>query len=279
MPKKMKVIGKLYEIPLELITVSTANVRDERRAVGLDDLKQSIKRIGLIQPISAYATNGNFEVIVGQRRLLAYKELQQEDAQKYGQVKTIVIQKPDDRTARLMSLVENLQRNDLTAREKTKACTSLLEELGTVHAVANALGWSPTTVVRWLKYAKIVPVELQESVNKNQMSRDDAMKISAATYPKVDRAVEIAQAMVKEKLGRPEKERLFEVARQNRSKPVKQLIIAAKKPKDTLTIEFHLVGIYKKGLERAARERDDRDINSLPQKIVQDWLDERGYTQ
>ena len=270
--------GEIKDLRLDQIVVSDQNVRNKRRDAALDDLVLSIKRIGLIEPVVAFPVNGKYELIVGQRRFLAYLELSRENPSKYSKIKALVIDKPTEKEARLMSLVENLQRTDLTASEKTRACTQLLDELGSVRAVSDALGWKPETVTKWLEFGELVPAELKELVDKKQMSRDDAKKLSAATYPNLRKAVELGTLMVGRRLTRPIKERLFEIARSKPGMTVPHAIEEARRPRETLTITFHLVGSYKSGLERAMRDRKESDVSLVAQRIVEDWLDERGYT-
>ncbi len=66
------------EIPLNLIDIAEENVRKTKQKAGLEELKASIEKIGLIQPVVVIPDNGRFKLIVGQRRYLAFTELGKE---------------------------------------------------------------------------------------------------------------------------------------------------------------------------------------------------------
>ena len=122
-------------LPLEDLDISELNVRRREITADLDELAKSLDRFGLHQPIVVAPKGERFAVVVGQRRYLAAKQL------RWDQMPALVLSQPLERVqAILFSLSENIQRRDLSAQDKAEACLYLRGELGSVSAVAEALG-------------------------------------------------------------------------------------------------------------------------------------------
>ncbi len=119
-------------VPLEAVVPSARNPR--RRRLNIEELAASIQAYGLLQPVVVRAQNGKFEVIAGHRRLDAARLLG------WTELPVVVREEPDD-TAYVLTLVENLQRDDLSAREEAAALEVLLRERR----------WSTVQVARAIK--------------------------------------------------------------------------------------------------------------------------------
>jgi ParB family chromosome partitioning protein len=134
----------LITVPLEKIEPSPRNPRQKLQR--LDELAASIDAYGLLQPIVLRPRlDGRFEIIAGHRRLQAIKSLGWRAVPA-----TVRKAEPDD--AYLLTLIENLQREDLTAREESQALEVLVRERGWgVRQVAEAVKRSPSYVSRRLR--------------------------------------------------------------------------------------------------------------------------------
>jgi ParB family chromosome partitioning protein len=164
----------IEEIPIENLEVSEQNIRKEL-IEPIDELADSIKELGLLQPIVVRPNNnGKYEIIVGQRRYLACKKL--------GWKKIpAMIQSADDRTAMKKSLVENIQRSDISPIEKAKTFQKLCEGR-TQTEVAKELGISPSTISSTLLLLDLHP-ELQKKLDEMERgSHTEAMKRIARDY-------------------------------------------------------------------------------------------------
>jgi len=145
------------EIEIEKLEVSPLNVRKEiakdKDDLGVDELAESIRQIGLLQPIVVRPRpDGKYEIIIGQLRYLAYKKLG------FKKIRA-VIQEVDDRTALKQSLTENLLSIDISPMEKARAFRDLCE--GRTQAeVARELGISQATISNYLCLLNLAP-ELQ----------------------------------------------------------------------------------------------------------------------
>ncbi len=150
------------QVPLDTIDISSFNTRKDMSAGGednsLDDLARSIAQQGLISPpVLRPLGNGRFEVIAGQRRILACQKAGLE------YVPAIVRDDLSDNQALAVSLVENVQRADMSPLDKARAYEALRARYGNVAAVCRATGVSETTTRKYLSLLQL-PTELQELV-------------------------------------------------------------------------------------------------------------------
>ncbi|MEM2118928.1 MAG: ParB/RepB/Spo0J family partition protein, partial [Candidatus Bathyarchaeia archaeon] len=109
------------EVELRKIHPSTLNPRLEINIERLNELAASIKEVGLLEPIIVRPVNGEYEVVVGERR---YRASQQAGLEK---IPVIIREYSDDEVVQL-NLIENVQREELSAVEKGKVCKYLLEK-------------------------------------------------------------------------------------------------------------------------------------------------------
>jgi len=157
---KDRPVGYIREIPVEKIVSNRHQPRTIFSDEGLKDLAKSIQAEGLIQPITVRplpaptgdgkdaAAEPEFELVAGERRLRAHKLL------KTPTIKAIIENISEDKL-RLLAMIENLQREDLPVMDKALGIAALKEELGTVGAVAKAVGVSDRFVQYNTKIAKM----------------------------------------------------------------------------------------------------------------------------
>lgn len=167
---------RLKKIPLDRITISRLNVRQSDKNENIDDLANSIKQLGLLVPISVYeADNERYILISGQRRYLAYKKLNETDPQ-FGEIPAIVTEISNDLEVQVKSFVENIQRRDLSYRDKMQAATILMSNYKDLTTVAKVLGVTVITVKSYLGYSA-VPEEIKKLVDNNKLSARSAVRI------------------------------------------------------------------------------------------------------
>jgi ParB family chromosome partitioning protein len=144
-------VDSLQNIPVELLQRGEYQPRVDMRKDTLDDLADSIKAQGIVQPIVARAlskagSNGQrYEIVAGERRWRA--------AQLAGLAKVpVIIRDIDNHAAIAMSLIENIQREDLNPLEEASALHRLISEFDITHQeAANAVGRSRATVSNLLR--------------------------------------------------------------------------------------------------------------------------------
>jgi len=123
-------------------------------------LTESIKEKGLLQPIIVRKISDHYEVVVGERR---FKAAQQASLR----VVPVVVREYTDAQVIELSLVENIQRTDLSAVEKGNSCKALMEKFPekfpNVKKVAEAISVSEATLRAWLELVE-APKELQAMI-------------------------------------------------------------------------------------------------------------------
>ena len=139
----------------------------------ISELADSIRIHGILQPIIARKTQdpNQFEIIAGERRWRA--------AQQAGlsSVPVIVLDEVDTRKILEISLIENIQREDLNAIEKAKGYKVLLEEFNlTQEEVAQQVGQNRATVANHLRLLEL-PQDIQDSVSRGTLTMGHARAI------------------------------------------------------------------------------------------------------
>src|SRR5215468_11251293 len=151
------------QIDIDLIEPSPYQPRTRFREEALDELARSIKASGIIQPIVVRPVGNRFQLIAGERRWRAAQRAG------LGKVSAIVRQVPDE-LALEMTLVENIQREDLNPIEAARAFERLMEEFDlTQEVVADRTGKDRTTVANAIRLLKLEP-SIQEWIEEGKLS-------------------------------------------------------------------------------------------------------------
>lgn len=164
---------EVIKLPIDQIVPNRFQPRTIFDDEKIEELSRTIHTHGVIQPIVVRKTSENqYEIIAGERRYRAMKKLQ------WTEVPAIVRNLTDKETASI-ALIENLQREELTAIEEAVAYQKLLElhEL-TQEALAQRLGKGQSTVANKLRLLKL-PDEVQQAILKRQISERHARALIA----------------------------------------------------------------------------------------------------
>ena len=151
------------QIDIDLIDPSPYQPRTRFREEALDELARSIKSSGIIQPLVVRSIGNRFQLIAGERRWRA--------AQRAGltKVASILRQVPDE-LALEMTLVENIQREDLNPIEAARAFERLMDEFQlTQELVAERTGKDRTTVANAIRLLKLEPT-IQDWIEESKLS-------------------------------------------------------------------------------------------------------------
>jgi ParB family chromosome partitioning protein len=155
--------------------------RTEISQAGLEELKASIRRSGLIEPIVVRPSEGGYALVAGERRLRAAQELG------IPQVPA-VIKTLSDREALELSLVENVQRENLNPMEEAAGYDRLLNEFGyTQEDLAAAVGKDRATIANTVRLLTL-PHEIQEGLRAGAIAAGHAKALLGL----VDRARQLA---------------------------------------------------------------------------------------
>lgn len=271
-PEKRKVEYK--EIPLNLIDIGPEQSRVRQIEKNIDELMRNIEENDLINPITVFREGERYVLITGQRRFLAVQKLG------WKTISAKVIPKPEDPSmAKIISLSENIIREDLGYKDCADAFLALYRKYGTIAAVADETGIPYHIVSKHLKY-EALPGNLKELVDDQKIklgvatrARDVATLSDGTTDP--DKAAKLAMYMTKE-LPKPEQRRaLVEVAAEEPTKPAEELVEEAK-TRTAVKVPVTLGARWYAALQKAAKETimDEEDVAAT---AIMDWLGAKGY--
>ena len=187
----------------------------------LEELAESIRENGIIQPLVVTQTQTGFELIAGERRLRAAQEIGLEKV-------PVVLKRITERDKMIVSIIENVQRADLNCIEEALAYYQLMEEFNlTQEEVAKRLGKERSTIANFLRILKL-PRDVIDLVQKDLLSFGHAKILSGVKDR--DQVILLAHEAVKEEcsvrelekkiqkkpsiLRRPKKENSYDSLRQ-----------------------------------------------------------------
>jgi ParB family transcriptional regulator, chromosome partitioning protein len=155
--------GALREITVSAIAPNPFQPRRSFDDTALAELAASISASGLLQPITVRPVGSRFELIAGERRWRAVQRL--------GWVKVpAIVRDFDDQTALSLALIENLQRDDLSALDAAHGYQRLVADFGVSPGeVAKLVGKDRSTVANTLRLLKL-PADVQELMQNRLLS-------------------------------------------------------------------------------------------------------------
>lgn len=136
-------------LPISLIDPNPAQPRKTFEQQALEQLAQSIKENGLLCPVSVRKCGDRYQLIAGERRLMAFKLLQRESIE-------AIVETVDDQQSAQLAIIENLQRRDLNFYEEAAAIEKLIKSCEmTQQQAAERLGISQSAVANKLRLLKL----------------------------------------------------------------------------------------------------------------------------
>ena len=184
----------LKELPVDLLSRGRFQPRVDMRDDTLAELADSIRAQGIVQPIvvrplpGAAGEETRYEIVAGERRWRA--------AQMAGlhTVPAVVRDIPDE-AAVAVSLIENIQRENLNPIEEARALHRLVEEFGLTHEdAAQAVGRSRATVTNLLRLLEL-PRQVREMLESRELDMGHARALLGLGSPEMQ--IEVAQRVVK----------------------------------------------------------------------------------
>lgn len=160
--------SSVSEVPIETIVPNARQPRQNFEEGALEELAQSIREVGLLQPLVVRPVGENtYELIAGERRLRASKLAGLATV-------PVLVRSAGDQSSLEMALVENLQRADISPVESARAFRALLQEFGlTQEQVADKVGKSRTSVANTLRLLRL-PTPILTGLEKGEISEGHA---------------------------------------------------------------------------------------------------------
>ncbi|MDY3548596.1 ParB/RepB/Spo0J family partition protein [Riemerella anatipestifer] len=186
-----QIMGSIVEINIEDIYPNPNQPRTYFDEDALNQLAQSIKNLGVIQPITLRKDGTKFEIISGERR---YR------ASQIAGLKTIpaYIRLVNDQELLEMALVENIQREDLDAIEIALTYQRLLEEIGmTQENLSQRIGKERSTITNYIRLLRLSP-EVQGAIRTGAISAGHGRAIISLQDEKLQQ--ELFDKIIKEQL-------------------------------------------------------------------------------
>ena len=171
---KLKPMSQMSEIDITEIIPNPTQPRTQFDEEALDELADSIRTLGVIQPITVKRTDdGRYLIISGERRWRAAQRADLKTLPAY-------IREVDDENLHAMALVENIQRQDLNAIEIALGMQRLIDECNlTQEALSEKVGKKRSTVSNYMRLLKL-PNEVQLALKEGLISMGHAKAIAGA---------------------------------------------------------------------------------------------------
>ena len=169
--------SSINEVPLDQIHANPDQPRRDFDQDSLEELAESLREIGIIQPITLRKIKeGDYQIIAGERRFRAAG---------IAGLKTIpaYIRTADDENVMAMALIENIQREDLNSMEVALACQNLLEVYNmTQEQLSTRIGKKRATIANYIRLLKL-PAEIQGALKNKQIDMGHARALLAIDDP------------------------------------------------------------------------------------------------
>ncbi len=211
LPADLAATGRLIELPLGRIEPNPRQPRKRFPAEQIEALAESIRAQGVIHPLVVRPhpeAPQRYQLVAGERRLRAVRLLGWQWAP------ALVREVPDEQLLEA-SLVENLQREELTPIEEATAYRTLLDQYGyTQDTLAGQVGKDRSTIANLVRLLSL-PLSLQEDLEAGGLTTGHARALLA--IPEPDRQVALRNVIVERGLSVRETERLVNRARKSRT--------------------------------------------------------------
>ena len=187
-----EVVGKIIELEINEIEINPSQPRSNFSETLIKELADSIKSLGLIQPITVRKLNSNkFQLISGERRFRAAKLINLIKIPAYVRV-------ANDEEILEMALVENIQRKDLDPIEIALSYERLIKEANiTQDALSERVGKKRSTIANYIRLLKLDPI-IQTGIRDGFLSMGHGRAI--INIEETDKQIEIYEKIISKKL-------------------------------------------------------------------------------
>jgi len=268
--------SEFKEIPLNDLVINLAQVRKQYIGKDIAELAESIRKVGLLHPILVCPSSeeeGKYEIIAGQRRVLAHKELGVET------IKAAVLDESiDEVDAKVLSLTENWQRLGLSRKDEKDICLFLYRRYKSVDLIVDETGLSRSKVQKYLKFSNLTD-NLKKLVDNGLDidAADKAQKISEQTgnmneeeianlAKELNEMANVQRKAVEEKAKNKPKEKIAEILEDAKSgEKLTQVIV-------TLSRNLHY------NLQKYAQDESSSQ-DAAAAELIEEGLLNKGYLE
>lgn len=254
---------RVIEIAVDKIVPNPYQPRKVFSQVSLEELSNSIKSYGILQPITVRAKDDKYELIAGERRFRAAKLAGLETV-------PAIVNNMDDESSAVLALLENLQREDLNFIEESIGYDNLIREHHfTQQQLAEKLGKNQSTIANKLRILKL-PNEIKSSLIENSLTERHARAF--LKLPNEELMLQVLDKVIKNELTVKKTEKLIkdilEGLNDNTDQDKKQNIKGAMSIRIYLnTLKQAFDAITNTGIEAKYNEIDKGDYMEVIVKI------------
>ncbi|WP_339252663.1 nucleoid occlusion protein [Sporosarcina sp. FSL W8-0480] len=258
---------KVEQVKIDLIKPNKYQPRTIFSEEKIEELARTIHTHGVIQPIVIRKSNDGYEIIAGERRYRAMKKLGWEEV-------PAIVRNLDDRETASIALIENLQREELTAIEEAYAYEKLLELHSlTQEALAQRLGKGQSTIANKLRLLKL-PQAIKDKILTKELSERHARALISVKDAELQH--KLFQEAIDEQLNVKQLEERIHLAlnpveeeeeEKVKKKPVKRKSVSKDVRIALNTIRQSLALVTKSGIDVKTEEEDTDDFYTITVKI------------
>lgn len=222
---------RFLELDIDLIKSNPNQPRKSFPETELDELAQSIKANGIVQPIVVRKKGKKYQIVAGERRWRAAQKAELD------KIPSVIREVSDDKLLEI-ALIENIQRQELNPIEEAKAYQKLIKDVGlTQEMVANQVGKNRSFVANYLRLLKL-PKEVLRFVEENKLSVGHARAL--IMLEEKDSQIELAKNIIGMSLSVRDTEKAVKRITQGKSKSVVKTKIKPKKDANVKNAEKKL---------------------------------------
>ena len=263
-------ISRFEELDIDDLIVDRFQVRTTNTGEGIDELAESIKEFGLIHPIivcHSERTEGKWEVVCGQRRLLAHKKI---GAYKInaGVIDRVIT--PDEGTA--ISANENVHQLPMSRPDLVDLCERLYIRYGTMRAVAQKTKVPYHVVRKYVRLARLTG-ELRRMVEGREVDLDIAVKAQDATGGDEKEALEFVRVL--QRSDNDLRKRILQIKKQDPSIDAETAEEAAEQAPDDVRISGRLYGGHAAAIKQLAEDKG-ANVSTVGMDLIEESLQEQG---
>jgi ParB family chromosome partitioning protein len=217
----------LQKVAIDQLKPGVYQPRKHMDPEALEDLSQSIKSQGILQPLLVRAVDDGYEIIAGERRWRAAQQAKLKEV-------PVLIRELSDQAILAIALIENIQRENLNPMEESMALQRLIDEFSMTHqAIAEIIGRSRSTISNLLRLQSL-HTDVKYMLENNDLEMGHARALLSLS---ADAQHEIAREIVSQALSVREAEKLV---RQYQQPPQKTSTKNSTNNPDTLLLQTDL---------------------------------------
>jgi ParB family chromosome partitioning protein len=268
---------EIKNISLEDLLINLGQVRTTDAGKDIHELAQSIKQLGQLEPIVVCPSEeeeGKFEIIAGQRRFLAHKEIGAKT------ISAVVIDKPlDEIDAKTLSLTENWHRLGLSRKDEMNACLLLWRRYKNVNLIVEETRLPASKVRQYLKYETLIK-PLKRLVDKGDVDLDAAVRgqLAASVKGETDEEEAIAASRELTSMSGPQRKKVVKDRKTNPDKPVDEIVEEAKSGGKVTQVIVTLGPQQHQALQSYAKAEETNQDDAAA-FLIEDGLVTKGFLE